>query len=178
MRHEMLSGGMFAAFGLLVGMAVIVGMAPVEATASVQPRAVVRENRIADLSVADRNCLVQTALGEATAHSKVEAIAIMRNILKRRQMGRWGRTVCQVVKAKAQYSCWSGRKIPGRSKSAIYRKYDGWASIAIARGPSQYTHYIHPVTLAKLYGKSRPGWWKSCRATSKVGAALFCTMKG
>lgn len=174
MKNELLSGGMFATFGGLVALTVVVWMNPIEATASL-PKASEGVYRGVAISVTERHCLVLTAMGEATAGSKTEAVAIMRNILKRKQLKWGGSGICQVVKAKAQYTMWTGRKIPRKTKnpSKNYLKYNGWASIALARGPSQWTHYYHGKTMQKLYGKSRPKW--AARMTcSKVGAATMC----
>jgi hypothetical protein len=164
-------------FGVLALTALFVGLSPApEAMASVSPQApVVRSER---LSAAERHCMVQTALGEATPGHKAEVIAIMRGMLARRASGRWGNTICSVVKAPRQYSVWNDRKMPGKPKKPgkLYKRYSQWADVALAAGPSRFKFYWHGKAMRKLYKKPRPYWAKSCVETVKVGGATMCRM--
>lgn len=162
--------------GALTLATVFVALSPAdEAVAATSPRAHVSRGVYA--TAAEKHCMVQTALGEATPGHKAEVIAIMRGMLKRRAMGRWG-DLCGVALAKKQYSTFNNRAMPKkpRKPSKLYRKYSQWADLALIAGPSRFDHYIHPKTMVRLYRKKYPKWWKACKETAYVGAAKFCRM--
>lgn len=163
-------------FGALALTALFVGLSPA-------PEAVAAVNRgtpriLAGITPAERHCMVQTAIGEATPNHKAEVIAIMRGMLARRAAGRWGNTICSVVKAKAQYSVWNDRAMPKkpRKPSKQYRKYSAWADLAVMAGPSRFDHYFHGKAMKKLYGRSRPYWARACVETVRIGGATMCRM--
>jgi hypothetical protein len=126
----------------------------------------------------ERHCLVATAIAESTPMAKTETIEIMRNILRRREMGTWGKTACSVVTAPRQYSAWNDRMLPGVPvrPGAQYQLYSEWLDEALRMGPNEWSHYIHPKTMIKLYGYRYPKWWASCVATRMIGDAEFCRM--
>lgn len=166
---------MGAWFGIVILAAIFVALTPAqEATAAVH-RETPRVH--AGITAAERHCMVQTALGEATPGHKAEVIAIMRGMLKRRQTGRWG-DLCGVVKARKQYSVWNDRRMPKKPKKPgrLYRQYSAWADLAIMAGPSRFTHYYHGKAMRQLYGRSRPYWAKACVERVKVGGATMCRM--
>lgn len=170
---------MGAWFGVVFLTAIFVALTPAqEAAASVSPKA--RVSRGAYATTSEKHCMVQTALGEATPGHKAEVVAIMRGMLARRASGRWGNTICSVVKAPRQYSVWNDRKMPGKPKKPgkLYRKYAAWADLALMAGPSRFENYYHGATMKRLYGRSRPYWAKACRETVKIGGATMCRMRG
>lgn len=128
---------------------------------------------------AERNCMVQTAIGEATPNNKKEIIAIMRGMLKRRESGRWGDDMCSVVLSKKQYSVWNNKKLPKKPKrpNAQYKRYAALVDKALVAGPSRFDHYWHGKAMRKLYGRSRPYWARACVETVMVGQATLCRMK-
>ena len=77
--------------------------------AAVQPK-IVYNNRAQLMSIPsapsavsatpiERHCIIATAIAESTPYARAETIEIMRNILRRREMGTWGSTACAVVTA-------------------------------------------------------------------------------
>lgn len=126
----------------------------------------------------ERHCIIATAIAEATPNAKAETIEIMRNILRRREMGVWGKTACAVVTAPKQYSAWNDRLLPGvpAKPGAQYRLYSEWLDDALAMGPNPWSHYIHPKTMEMLYGYRYPRWWSACVETKMIGDAEFCRM--
>jgi len=167
-------GVWFAALALA---ALFVGLSPPEEAAAAVNRSTPRVQ--AGITPAERHCMVQTAIGEATPGHKAEVIAIMRGMLKRRAMGSWGPTICHVAKAPRQYSTFNNRSMPKkpRKPSKMYRRYSQWADLAVMAGPSRFDHYVHPKTMVKLYGKKYPKWWRACKETRVVGAAKFCRIR-
>lgn len=163
-------------FGALALTALFVGLSPAPEAVAAVNRATPRIHT--GITPAERHCMVQTAIGEATPGHKAEVIAIMRGMLARRASGRWGSTICSVVKAKAQYSVWNDRAMPKKPKkpSKLYKRYSKWADLAVMAGPSRFKFYWHGKAMRKLYKKPRPYWAKACVETARIGGATMCRM--
>ena len=162
-------------FGAMALTALFVGLSPAqEAVASVNHKAPLR---VWYATAAEKHCMVQTALGEATPNHKAETIAIMRGMLRRREMGRWG-NLCGVAKAPKQYSTFNNRKMPKKPKkpSKQYQRYAAWAELALMAGPNRFDSYWHGKAMKKLYGRNRPYWAKACKETVQIGGATMCRM--
>jgi spore germination cell wall hydrolase CwlJ-like protein len=127
----------------------------------------------------ERHCMVVTIMGEATPNNKQEVIAIARNILRRKEMRRWGSSICSVTLAPKQYSVWNNKRMPSKKRvggSKQYKQYNAWVSEALSRGPMRHDHYWHPKTMKALYGYSNPRWARNCIVKERIGHATFCTL--
>lgn len=166
--------------GLVVASAVTVAswQTP-EAVAAVNARARVEPIY---LSRADRDCLVRTVFGEVRGQAPREIQEVTGVILRRQRMGRWGSTVCQVVKAPRQFSAWNkgdpNRKImlrKGVEKTKSWKRVERVVMATLSSGYiSPHDHYWHK---AAMKGRKNPRWAKSCRVRSSIGAGSFCKIR-
>lgn len=167
--------------GLLVASAVTVAswQAP-EASAAVNPRASIARGHV--LNAADRDCLLRTVYGEVRGQSAREIREVTGVIMRRVQMGRWGSSVCQVVKAPKQFSAWNkgdpNRRImlrKGVENTKAWRRVRHVVTAAIAEGyVSRHDHYWHR---GAMVGRKNPRWASACRVRASIGAGTFCTVR-
>jgi len=78
---------------------------------------------------ADHVCLATTVYLEARSESKVGQMAVAEVAMRRRESGRWGRTVCDVVRSPGQFATTTMRNDtlianPVAWKTAV----EGWSS--------------------------------------------------
>jgi hypothetical protein len=170
---------MYAWFGAILTVTAYAAIQPTFGPVEiVQDAPVIRNFRIAATPI-ERHCIIATAIAESTPMAKTETIEIMRNILRRREMGTWGATACAVVTAPRQYSAWNDRMLPGvpAKPGAQYRLYSEWLNEALEAGPNQWSHYYHGKAMRILYGKDAPKWASNCAQTQLIGDATFCRFK-
>jgi hypothetical protein len=169
---------MYAWFGAILATTAYAAIQPGFTALPTEVRRIPVENALTVITPIERHCIVATAIAESTPMAKVETIEIMRNILRRREMGTWGATACAVVTAPRQYSAWNDRMLPGvpAKPGAQYRLYSEWLDEALEAGPSVWSHYIHPKTMVLLYGYRYPKWWAKCVETKMIQDAEFCRM--
>jgi hypothetical protein len=176
LKSELLTLAMYSWFGAILAVTIYAAVQPSFGTRISAPISVPTvATTVTDI---ERHCIIATAMAEATPNARGETIEIMRNILRRREMGKWGKTACSVVTAPRQYSAWNDRMLPGVpvKPNELYQIFDRWLDEALKLGPSRWTHYIHPGTMLVLYGKKYPKWWSSCVETEVIWTAEFCRM--
>ncbi|MGN6518205.1 MAG: cell wall hydrolase [Dokdonella sp.] len=123
---------------------------------------------------ADQVCLATTVYLEARSESKVGQMAVAEVAMRRRESGRWGKTVCDVVRAPGQFATTTTR-------SRVMDDPDAWntawqiagRSLAIWALPRDRRKFVVPDADHFVLADSvSPGWIKG-PPLATIGAHNF-----
>ncbi|MBA8888843.1 spore germination cell wall hydrolase CwlJ-like protein [Dokdonella fugitiva] len=124
---------------------------------------------------ADQVCLATTVYLEARSESKVGQMAVAEVAMRRRESGRWGKTVCDVVRAPGQFATTTTRD------SRIMDDPEAWntawqiagRSLAIWSLPRDRRKFVVPEADHFVLADSvSPGWIKG-PPLATIGAHNF-----
>lgn len=131
----------------------------------------------------DREYLIRTLLGEAANQPEQGVAAVAHVIQNRRNSGRWGNSIRDVVTAKSQFEPWNTPE--GRQRMMSVRKSDpkyikiaqiadGVLSGDIADPTGGADHFLNETIVRKRRGGSLPKWANNMSATAhKIGDHTF-----
>ena len=113
----------------------------------------------------ERDYLIRTMVFEATGESEAGLAAVAHVILNRRDIGRWGDHVKDVVTAPWQFEPWMTRRREMENLSVDDPRYRRAAQIAdtvlageTADPTAGATHFLNPVIVRARRGGSLPAW--------------------
>lgn len=133
--------------------------------------ALIKTNERIHLTAAEEECLAKNIFHEAGVEPHVGKIAVAQVTHNRLKSGRWGKDVCKVVYAKAQFS-WTLQKKKRNAKP----KGELWvASVKAAREFAKGTRVTH-VDNSQFYHTdyiARPFWADPNKELIKVGQHIF-----
>ena len=133
---------------------------------------IIKGNEKMKYTSADVDCLAKNIYHEAGVESKQGKFAVAQVTLNRLRDGRWGRTICNVVYAKAQFS-WTlyAKKRNETPKGPLWNDSHAVALAVLDKGmrvPSlQSATYYHADYIKP------PVWVKSVAKIQQVGAHIF-----
>jgi spore germination cell wall hydrolase CwlJ-like protein len=110
---------------------------------------------------------------EAGTESYTGKLAVAQVTLNRVKTGYWGKSICNVVYAKQQFS-WT--KVPKRAWMAL--KGNAWAdSLQAANQVLSYGVRVKPLKTALFYHADyvNPNWKDKDKRIAKIGAHIFYT---
>jgi spore germination cell wall hydrolase CwlJ-like protein len=133
---------------------------------------IIKTDRRMNYTSSDLNCLAKNIYHEAGVESKQGKFAVAQVTLNRLQEGLWGRTICDVVYAPAQFS-WTLYK----SKRHEQPKGPLWEdSRAVARAVLDDGYRVPSLEAATYYHADyikTPLWAKSVAKIQQVGQHIF-----
>jgi len=124
---------------------------------------------------ADQVCLASTVYLEARSESQIGQMAVAEVAMRRRESGRWGSTVCDVVRAPGQFALTTMKNSYSLDNPEAWRKawtvagrvIDMWAL------PRDRRHLVVPnADHFILADSASPGWIKGPPLTT-IGAHNF-----
>lgn len=124
---------------------------------------------------ADQVCLATTVYLEARSESKVGQMAVAEVAMRRRESGRWGKTVCDVVRAPGQFATTTTRESRVMDDPEAWNK--AWQiagrSLAIWSLPRDRRKFVVPDADHFVLADSvSPGWIKG-PPLATIGAHNF-----
>ena len=112
----------------------------------------------------ERDYLIKTIAFEASGETEIGKVAVAYAVLNRKNSGRWGDTIEEVVTSPGQFEPWMTRRRAIESSSPDDPRYKGAARIADAIRSGQTpdptqgaTHFLNPILVARR-GGSLPSW--------------------
>lgn len=132
------------------------------------PKPVVIPNAVPLYSDKDEDCLAKNIYYEAGIEAEAGKYAVAQVTMNRLASGRWGKTVCEVVFAKAQFS-WTKKKKLEKPKGNAWMDSQ-WVAHRVLRGDTKtelsdamfyHASYVNP-------------YWKNTKAKiMQVGTHIF-----
>lgn len=133
---------------------------------------IIKSNEKMKYTSADYNCLAKNIYHEAGVESTMGKFAVAQVTLNRLREGRYGKDICKVVHAKAQFS-WTlnKKKLNETPKGQLWEQSKAVATAVLAHGarvPSlKDATYYHTDYIKK------PVWTRSLDKIQQVGAHIF-----
>ena len=131
-------------------------------TASVAPH---NRQALPIFDAEERDYLIRTMVFEATGEPEAGLAAVAYVILNRREIGRWGDDVKDVVTAPWQFEPWMTRRREMENLNIDDPRYRRAARIAdevlagqVADPTEGATHFLNPVIVRERRGGSLPAW--------------------
>lgn len=137
-----------------------------------EPTLLYRSNRKITLTAKDRDCILRNIFHEARGESVIGKLAVAQVTFNRLRDGRWGKTICEVVFAKSQFSWTLDKKKrhanPGgpmwqQTKEVLEMYLDGIR----VEGLNNSTHF-HATWMER-----KPGWAHKKRELVTIGQHTF-----
>lgn len=133
----------------------------------------VKTNEKIKLSDRERNCLIMNAFHEAGVEGNMGMVAVVQVVHARQKTEKWGKSFCNVVYAKAQFS-WTLEKdkkyktpkgeLWETAKTAVAKYESGYRVAGLGNAMYYHTDYI-----------SKPKWAADQHAIGKIGKHIFYT---
>ena len=143
-------------------------------TRSLQPKLVYKSSEKVSLTDKDKECLARNVFYEAGVEPKEGKVAVAQVTYNRLKEGKWGKTVCDVVYAKAQFS-WtlSAKKKWAQPSGAL------WAESKAAVNEFLRGIRIEQLDAVLHYHADyvKPKWAVEDKAKVKVGQHIFYALK-
>lgn len=123
---------------------------------------------LAHFTEKDEACLARNIYYEAGVESEYGKYSVAQVTLNRLKTGRWGKTLCEVIYAKAQFSWTLRKKLPKPSGQAW--EDSRWVAHRALRGDE-----VPSLKNALYYHADyvRPAWRKPDAKISQIGAHIF-----
>lgn len=121
----------------------------------------------------DFDCLARNIFFEAGVEDKVGKIAVAQVTINRLKSKKWGKSICDVVYAKAQFS-WTKVK----KRAWINIKGDSWEeSKQVARQVLDFGYRVKPLKKAMFYHADYvdPNWKDHSKKITQIGRHIFYT---
>lgn len=119
----------------------------------------------------DFQCLARNIYHEARGEPRVGKLAVAQITLNRVQAGTWGKSVCQVVYAPAQFS-WTGQPSKRRAKPQG-PDWDESVRVAQAFLGGERVRQLEASTHFHSQSIRPPGWTRQMRLAQQVGQHIF-----
>jgi spore germination cell wall hydrolase CwlJ-like protein len=126
-------------------------------------------------SVADRTCLAATVYLEARSEPVVGQMAVAEVALRRRGTGRWGNTLCEVVRARGQFALSTTNKNYFMDNAASWQMSWVIAEISLASWtlPAKMRMAIVPQADHFFATGSTPPAWAKGEPLATIGDHRF-----
>jgi spore germination cell wall hydrolase CwlJ-like protein len=130
-----------------------------------------RERKPARLTAKELDCLARNIYFEAGVENRAGKLAVAQVTLNRRDSGRWGRDVCSVVYARAQFSWTLSKDLRNKRPSGELWEQSRAVANEFASGVriknlEDTTHYYSDII-------PPPAWANTMRVSHKIGQHTF-----
>ena len=129
----------------------------------------VQSNEQVHYTARDMNCLAENVYYEAGIEPVEGKYAVAQVTLNRVKNGYWGKSICKVVHAKAQFS-WTLKKKLAKPKGIFWEESKAVARNVLAKGIR-----VQPLKHSLMYHADyvNPNWADSKERITKVGQHIF-----
>jgi spore germination cell wall hydrolase CwlJ-like protein len=132
---------------------------------------IVQTNQKVDYSQKDMHCLTKNIYHEAGVEAPEGMFAVAQVTLNRLHSGRWGKSICDVVYSKAQFSWTLSSKLRNeKPKGELWER-----SQSVARFVLEHGYRVPQLENAILYHADyvNPYWAKSVAKIQQIGQHIF-----
>ncbi len=126
-------------------------------------------------TIADQTCLAATVYLEARSESRIGQMAVAEVAMRRRETGRWGDSVCDVVRAPAQFALsMTDERFNFRNPKAWSRAWDiAGRAIAVWNLPPDQRQLVVPYADHFIVADSVSPDWIKGPPLATIGAHNF-----